>query len=310
MKNILFIFLFICTGCASHHLQSSKLERSSLGISQKKNLEVPFIVQEQFYCGPSTLNMVLSYYNEDVSLEKISKMTFTPRAKGTFNQDMITAARRNGFLSFVIKDFKSLLKEVDAGHPVIVFQNLGFDWYPIWHYSVVKGYDLSSQKILMHSGEKKDLWLDFDKFERGWRRADYFAQLLIPAGKLALTKSEKEQILEILILEKLGFARKAEKAYLAILKKFPKNHLALFALSNLKAKEKDFESGITYLKRAVLIEPKNYMFRYNLSFLYFKNGMKKEALNEAKVAKKLLKQNSLEKKYQEGLNKLIEMIQS
>ena len=45
-----------------------------------------------------------------------------------------------------------LLQEVAAGHPVIVLQNLGLEWIPVWHYSVVIGYDLSRGQLVLRSG--------------------------------------------------------------------------------------------------------------------------------------------------------------
>jgi hypothetical protein len=33
------------------------------------------------------------------------------------------------------------LREVAAGNPVLVLQNLSFAWAPVWHYAVVMGYD-------------------------------------------------------------------------------------------------------------------------------------------------------------------------
>jgi hypothetical protein len=61
---------------------------------------------------------------------------------------MIGAARRHGRLAYLITGPDSMFEEVAAGHPVIVLQNLGLSWYPVWHYAVVVGYDqLGSAEI-------------------------------------------------------------------------------------------------------------------------------------------------------------------
>ena len=80
--------------------------------------------------------------------------------------------------------FGDLLAEVDAGHPVIAFQNLGLGWLPRWHYAVVTGYDLDAREISMHSGELSRLTMDFALFERTWRRGDYWAITLLPPNDM------------------------------------------------------------------------------------------------------------------------------
>jgi len=42
---------------------------------------------------------------------------------------------------------EDVLREVAAGTPVIVLENYGFRIWPVWHYSVVVGYDLDAGEI-------------------------------------------------------------------------------------------------------------------------------------------------------------------
>ncbi len=66
---------------------------------------------------------------------------------------MIGAARRHGRVAYVISSPEELLVEVAAGNPVIVLQNLGLSWVPVWHYAVVIGYDGDADMVTLHSGE-------------------------------------------------------------------------------------------------------------------------------------------------------------
>ena len=71
--------------------------------------------------------------------------------------------------AMTINGFSDLLQEVDAGHPVIIFENLTFSWWPQWHYAVVYGYDLDQQLIYLHTGKEQNTTLYFARFEADWR---------------------------------------------------------------------------------------------------------------------------------------------
>lgn len=79
--------------------------------------------------------------------------------------------------------FSTLLDQLEAGHPVLVFQNLGFGFYPVWHYAVVIGYDLDDKVITLHSGTTAGLERDFRRFELEWRGGDYWAMTLHQPGE-------------------------------------------------------------------------------------------------------------------------------
>ena len=109
---------------------------------------VPFYPQEAYQCGPASLSMALTWSGIQANPETITPEVFTPSRKGSLQSAMIGAARRHGRLAYLITGPDSMFKEVAAGHPVIVLQNLGLSWYPVWHYAVVVGYDqLGSAEI-------------------------------------------------------------------------------------------------------------------------------------------------------------------
>ena len=75
-----------------------------------------------------------------------------PDRRGSLQSGLIGGARRLGRLAYPIRGRDCLLREVVAGHPVIVLQNLSLRWWPQWHYAVVIGYDLPQQAVVLHTG--------------------------------------------------------------------------------------------------------------------------------------------------------------
>ena len=115
--------------------------------------DVPLIKQEDYYCGPASLAMVLQWAGMDVTQAEIAAQAFSPGATGTYLADMVGTARRRGQLAVPISSLADLLGEIAADHPVIIFQNLGLSWAPTWHYAVAVGYDLKDDQIFLNSGE-------------------------------------------------------------------------------------------------------------------------------------------------------------
>ena len=69
---------------------------------------------------------------------------------------MVSAARSHGLLVYPLDgSLKSLLEEIASGHPVLVMQNLRFDWWPQWHFAVAIGYDASDRSIILHTGTQE-----------------------------------------------------------------------------------------------------------------------------------------------------------
>ena len=74
--------------------------------------------------------------------DEIAAQVYTPGREGTLRTDVAAAARRHGRLAVPVTRLADLAAELAAGHPVLVFQNLGLGWFPVWHYAVAVGYDL------------------------------------------------------------------------------------------------------------------------------------------------------------------------
>jgi len=265
LRASLLILFIITSGCATRAIQTEALLKEPPSIpAQKEISDVPYVKQTDNYCGPATLTMALQYNGHNVTLDELGKEMYTPKMKGTLQQDMISASRRHGMMAVPIENLDSLLKEIDAGHPVIVFENLLFSWYPQWHYAIIYGYDIPKQMLVMHSGPEKGKRWAFDRFERSWMFSDYWGLVILNPGELSATANELAHLNAAAGLEKIGQKEAAEKAYLGMLKKWPQSLGALIGLGNVTYQRKDFKASVKYLTLATKFHPSSVAAHNNL----------------------------------------------
>lgn len=226
---------------------------------------VPLIQQQAFYCGPASLAMVMQWAGSDVTQDDIAALAFSPGAGGTYLADMIGSARRKGQLAVEIENFDQLLSEVAAGHPVIVFQNLGLGIAPVWHYGVVTGYDFARDEIYLNSGQRDQMVMPFAVFERTWRRGDYWGLVVLPPAQLPVSVPEADLLNAAAALERAGQFQAAATLYQAGGARWPDNWLWPFGLGNARYATGDLQGARRALRRARAIGPTIPEVRANLA---------------------------------------------
>ena len=265
---VLFALCFFLVSCASKPFQSTDLMTDrSLKIRQHEIANVPFIKQSDNHCGPSTLSMVLQFWGDSAELADLSKQTYTGKAQGTFQTDMISAARRRGYMAVPIQGYNALIKEISNGHPVIVFENLGLSWFPQWHYAVVHGFDLDKQRLNLHSGPDKNITQNMKDFERDWMLGDYWGLVILPAGDLVESATEVQNATAAAALENLQFFDLAEKSYQSILQKWPQSLIALTGMGNLMYRQGRLSKALDYFEEASLHHPESEAAQHNYMVL-------------------------------------------
>lgn len=194
--------------------------------------QVPFFPQEEFECGPAALAMVAQAAGVKVSPEALVDQVYLPGRQGSLQPEMLAATRRQGLLAYPLKPrIEAVLREVAAGNPVLVFQNLAFPIYPVWHYAVVMGYDRERHVLLLHSGVTARMEISLVAFERTWARGQYWAMLALPPGQLPATAEPRAYTAAAATLERTD-AGGAQRAFAAALQRWPNERAALLGAGN------------------------------------------------------------------------------
>ena len=121
--------------------------------------------------------------------------------------EALAAARRHGQVSYALAPrFEDLLREIAAGTPVIVLQNLGL-FTDTWHYAVAIGFDYPRGTLVLRSGTQEREVMPFAAHEVVWMRSGYWAMVAVPPDRIPATAEEKSWLSAIAALERTGQAR-------------------------------------------------------------------------------------------------------
>lgn len=206
-------------------------------------LSVPFYPQKQYYCGPSSLAMTMEYTGIKSDPDTLAKEVFTEKAKGSYQQDMLTGARRGGRIPYIIKSPDEMTSQLTQGRPVLVFLNLGLSWHAVWHYAVVTGIKGQDREVLMHSGDTKDYTMGLATFDHVWARAQYWGFVLLKPGEVP-TDADPLRFLDAVSAYEQTDADKAALSYEAAYKKWPKDRNVMFAWANSLLNRKQLSDAI------------------------------------------------------------------
>jgi tetratricopeptide (TPR) repeat protein len=235
-----FLFLALALGLQTACTGTSALipedEKAQLlkELPQSRHIELPvFYPQIEDQCGPASLATMLGHRGLPVTAESLRGKIYIPGKKGTLTTEMVARTRQYGLLPYVLSpSLADVLREVAAGNPVLVMQNLAFDWFPRWHFSIVTGFDLEKEIVIQRSGDERSLETPFQLFDKTWQRADRWAIVISSPDKLPQTAKKGNFLQAAVELELVGKPRAAQKAYLAALESWPGSATALFGAGN------------------------------------------------------------------------------
>lgn len=191
---------------------------------------VPFYPQTGFRCGPEPLAAMLGW----------TGMAITPAAlepafavRGTDPRTTMTeTARRYGRLAYPIAGFAALTAELEAGHPVLVVENLGVTGKPLWNCVVAIGYDPTAQQVLVNSGTDTGKRIGLRLFERLWSDSDQWGLVVLNPGDLPAAAAQSNYLAAAKGLEKAGRAWEAVLTYDAALTKWPNDGEVMMGLAS------------------------------------------------------------------------------
>lgn len=222
------------TGCATQ-TRDLRANRPAGLPSRVELTDTPFFPDEAFYCGPAALATVLGAAGLPTDPDKVAGQVFVPGREGSLQIEMLVAARRGGAVSTVLPGtLEALLREIAAGHPVVVLSNLGLKWAPSWHYAVAVGYDLDAGEMLLRSGPMKRQQMALRTFEHTWARANQWAFVALPPGQLPATALETDAVRALVAFERSAAPDQAARAYAAGLQRWPDNLVLAIGLGNAR----------------------------------------------------------------------------
>lgn len=240
--------------------------------------QVPFFPQEDYQCGPAALATVLGYSGINVSPERLVKEVYLPSRKGSLQVEMLAAPRRHGRVSYLLAPrYPDLLREVAAGNPVVVLQDVG-PMFTQWHYAVVNGYDYPSGTLYLRSGTKPRLEMPFTAFEREWMKSAYWAMVVTPPDRIPVTATEDGWMSAVLAMVRAGDGQAATKAYAAALQRWPDNLPAAIGLANQHHARGALGDAAAVLRKALERHPQSVIVMNNLAQTLSDQGRHAEAL--------------------------------
>jgi hypothetical protein len=264
----LLLCLLVLSGCASTPQSRQILANGAGSLPLAVELtDTPFYPQTQYQCGPAALATVLQAHGVSTTAEKLSRQVYIPERKGSLQIEMTVATRRHEMLPYKLEPrLTDLFAEIAAGNPVLVLQNLGFEWYPQWHYAVVVGYDSNSHEVILRSGTTKRWLTPFEVFERTWKRADFWALVIVPVGEIPATAKPLAYLKTAYAFEETGNRGLALKAYQAASRQWPDVAVVWITLGNMAFAKQNWSEAVSAFNIAANLEPESIASWNNLAY--------------------------------------------
>ena len=261
------VFLLCLGACATPPQTRLMLGSPPASLPRHAELtDVPYFAQDAFQCGPASLAMSLNAVGIAVTPEMLKPELYLPDRHGSLQVEMLAATRRHGATAYQLApELNDMLREIAAGTPVVVLQNLAFAWYPVWHYAVAIGYDLDQAEIILRSGPEQRQILPMRTFEYTWARSGYWAMVVLPPGKIPVTAEATSFIAAVSALEKTSDPERIQSTYIAALNRWPGNLSAQIGVGNTAYRMHDLNRAETAFRQAAQDHPDSVAALNNLA---------------------------------------------
>ncbi|MDB5945639.1 MAG: bacteriocin-processing peptidase family protein [Ramlibacter sp.] len=249
--------------------------------------QVPFFPQTENQCGPAAMATVLGHTGLSVTPDKLTDQLYLPARQGSLQVEMLAAPRRWGRVGYLLAPrYADVLREVAAGNPVIVLQDVG-EFFTQWHYAVLAGFDYDKGDLYLRSGTEQRLVLPFTFFERTWLKSGYWAMVVTPPDRIPVTATEPGWINAMVALERTGNREATIAGYQAAVQRWPDNLPAAIGLANQHHQRGALIEAAQVLRKALQRHPQSTVAMNNLAQTLSDEGQNSEALQQVDAALKL-----------------------
>lgn len=268
------VCLLVLTGCASSLQYPSLVQQTPARFAAPALLSrVPFFPQDDYQCGPAALATVLGASQVEVIPEALVPLVYVPERQGSFQVEMVAAARSFGRLAYQIPPtLEALFEEINSGHPVLVLQNLGLSLYPQWHFAVVKGFDVQRRRVILNSARIENYEVSLAVFERTWARSDYWAVVVLEPGNVPVSADPVRYFNAVVALEQSNSAELVIPAYLGGLKRWPRQRELLMGYGNLLYTANRLEEARSRFEALIAQHPDYAPAHNNLAQIHLEQG--------------------------------------
>lgn len=253
--------LLLASGCATYDARIPESLAPRVDLT-----ETPFHPQLEHHCGPAALATVLEASGARPEYDAVADRVYVPDLEGSLQVEMMAAARSFDRIPFRVPgELSSVLAEVEAGHPVLILQNLRVRSLPAWHYAVVVGYDREQGEILMRSGTERELATPVQRWMRQWDWASRWAIVVLAPGELPAQPDQTAVFRALADFDENGRPESRLHAWRAAAEQWPDAALVHLGLGNARYELGEREPAAESFRRALAVQPGNWPVRLNLA---------------------------------------------